>query len=97
MVSASPVRCNINSCGRIATDSSQIENAHRIYGSAGKLLRHRRQLKVAWVTDLSDMIVIGEEDGQHEAGAKQVLDFEGVDVGIVGRFVIVQHEIDGVR
>lgn len=31
IVSASPVRWSMKSCGNIATDSSHIENAHKIY------------------------------------------------------------------
>ena len=36
MVSASPVRCSMKSWGRMATDSSQMEKAQRIWGVRGK-------------------------------------------------------------
>lgn len=43
------------------------------------------------LTNLGDFIVIGEEDGKDGASANQVLDFKRVDVGVVSRFVIVEH------
>lgn len=48
------------------------------------------------VTDLGEFIAIGKENGEDGASTKQVLDFEGVDVWIVGRFVVVDHQIHGV-
>ena len=37
MVSASPVRCSMKSCGRMATDSSQMEKAQRIWRRWGRV------------------------------------------------------------
>ena len=42
------------------------------------------------------MVFVGEEDGKNGAAAEKILDFEGVDVGVVGGFVVVEHEVDGV-
>ena len=42
------------------------------------------------------MVAIGEEQRQRRGAAEQVLDFEGVDVGVVGGFVVVEHEVEGV-
>ena len=42
------------------------------------------------------MVLVGEEDRKNGAAAEEVLDFEGVDVGVVGGFVVVEHEVDGV-
>lgn len=38
-VSASPVRCSMNNCGNMATDSSHIEKVHKIYIGSGVLSR----------------------------------------------------------
>ena len=42
------------------------------------------------------MVFVGEEDGKNGAAAEKILDFEGVDIGVVGGFVVVEHEVDGV-
>ncbi len=47
-------------------------------------------------THFCDLVAVGEEDGEDGAAAEEVLDFEGVDVGVVGGFVVVEHEVDGV-
>lgn len=39
---------------------------------------------------------MGEQQCQDHANSKQVLDLEGIDIGIMSGFVIVQHEIDDV-
>ena len=46
--------------------------------------------------DFRDFVAIGEEDAKDCGAAEEVLDFEGVDVGVVGGFVIVEHEVEGV-
>ena len=46
--------------------------------------------------DLGELVAIGEEDGEDSGAAEEVLDFEGVDVGVVGWLVVVEHEVDGV-
>jgi hypothetical protein len=40
--------------------------------------------------------VIGEKDGQDSCSSEEVLDSEGIDVGIVGGLVGVGHEVDDV-
>ena len=42
------------------------------------------------------MVFVGEEDSKNGAAAEKILDFEGVDVGVVGGFVVIEHEVDGV-
>lgn len=46
--------------------------------------------------DLGDAIGVGEDDGQDGGSGEQVLDLEGIDVGIVGGLVCVCHEVDDV-
>ena len=45
-------------------------------------------------THFRDLVFVGEEDCEDCAAAEEVLDFEGVDVGVVGGFVVVEHEVD---
>ena len=47
-------------------------------------------------THFCDLVFVGEEDRENGAAAEKILDFEGVDVGVVGGFVVVEHEVDGV-
>lgn len=47
-------------------------------------------------THFCDLVFVREEDSENGAAAEEVLNFEGVDVGIVGGFVVVEHEVDGV-
>jgi len=46
--------------------------------------------------DFCNLVFVGEENSENGAAAEEVLDFEGVDIGIVGGFVVVEHEVDGV-
>ena len=48
------------------------------------------------VTDFCDFVFVGEEDGDDGGAAEEVFDFEGVDVGVLGRFVVIEHEVEGV-
>jgi len=45
---------------------------------------------------LGELVAVGEEDREDGAAAEQVLDLEGVDVGVVRGFVVVEHEEDDV-
>jgi hypothetical protein len=42
-------------------------------------------------------VFVGEKDRQYGACAQQVLHFEGIEVRIVGRLEVVEHEVYGVR
>lgn len=46
--------------------------------------------------DLRQGVLVGPDQGEGCGGAKEVLDFEGVDVGVVGGFVGVCHEVEDV-
>lgn len=39
---------------------------------------------------------MGEQQRQDHTDSKQVLDLEGIDIGIMSGFVVVQHQIDDV-
>lgn len=41
-------------------------------------------------------VLVGEEDGEDGGAAEEVLDFEGVLVGVVGGLVVVEHQPDDV-
>ncbi len=45
---------------------------------------------------LGELVAVGEEDGEDGAAAEEVLDFEGVNVGVVRGLVVVEHEEDDV-
>lgn len=38
----------------------------------------------------------GEEQRQNHTDPKKVLDFERIDIGIMGRLVVVEHQINDV-
>lgn len=46
--------------------------------------------------DLGQRVLVREQDGENGSTGEQKLDFEGVDVGIVGWLVGVRHEVDDV-
>lgn len=91
-MSASPVRCNINNWGRIATDSNQIENVQRIWTILARSLRHPLGLD-GRITNLGEMVVVRKEQGQDGADPKEVLDLERIEIGVVSRLVVVEHEV----
>lgn len=67
MVSASPVRCNMNNWGRTATLSSQIENAHRIciHGTSAS-----SATVLKWGgPNLSGFVLDGKEDCEERTSA----------------------------
>jgi hypothetical protein len=41
-------------------------------------------------------VPVGEQDGEDGGAAEEVLDFEGVLVGVVGGLVVVEHQPDDV-
>lgn len=47
-------------------------------------------------TNLGESVIVGEQQCQDHADSKQVLDLEGIDIGIMSRLVVVEHEVDDV-
>lgn len=45
---------------------------------------------------LHDGVADGEDEGHDGGGAEEILDFESIDVGVVGGLVRVGHEVDDV-
>lgn len=39
---------------------------------------------------------MGEQQCQNHADPKQVLDLEGIDIGVMSGLVVVEHEVDDV-
>ena len=48
-------------------------------------------------TDLERSIFGREKDREDRSTAQQILDFERVYVRIMGRFVVVEHKVHGIR
>jgi hypothetical protein len=48
-------------------------------------------------THLGKRVFVWEQYRQYRAGSDQILHLECVQVRIVGRLVVVEHEVDGVR
>jgi hypothetical protein len=48
------------------------------------------------VTNLRKTIAVGEEQRQNRTDPKEVLDLECVEIGIMGRLVVVEHQINDV-
>lgn len=44
--------------------------------------------------DLGEGVLVGYQNGQNSGPRQQVVHTEGVDIGVVGRFVGVGHEVD---
>lgn len=91
-MSASPVRCSMNSCGNIATDSNQMEKVQSIYMTLVRLFPHHRQD----AANLGDAIIAWKENREHRANSEEVLNLECIDVGIMCGFVVIEHEVDDV-
>lgn len=49
------------------------------------------------VTHLCECVLVREQYRQNCAGSNEVLYFEGIEIGVVGRLVVVKHQVDGVR
>lgn len=47
-------------------------------------------------TDLRDAIIPREENCEHCADSKKILDLESIDIGIMGGFIVIEHKIDDV-
>ena len=94
MVSASPVRWSIKSWGRMATDSSQMEKAQRICAHCQRLLL---SFPIPVTTHLCERVAVRKQYRQHCTSADEILHLEGIEIGVVGRLVVVEHEVDGVR
>jgi hypothetical protein len=65
---------------------------HKELGKNG----HRLEPDGKGPQNLGKGIVVGEDDSKDSGSSKEVLDAEGVDIGIVGRLVGVGHEVDDV-
>jgi len=57
---------------------------------------HRFQPDAESPEDFRWCVLVGEDDGEDEGAAEEVLDPEGVDVGVVGGLVGCGHQVDGV-
>lgn len=79
----------------MATDSSQTEEAHRICGTSEKAalvsLFDQPFSRERGAADLCEFITVRKQDCQDQASPDQVLDLEGIDVRIMGWFVVVEH------
>ena len=90
----------------MATDSSQMLKAQRICFEACFVRLGSRLGGGVWGENIGrgraiggylyDLVFVREDDGEDAGGAEQVLDFEGVEVGVLGRFVVVEHQVQGV-
>ena len=47
-------------------------------------------------TDLCDLVSVREQNRQERATAQQVLHLQGINVWIMRRFIVIQHEIYGI-
>jgi hypothetical protein len=76
----------------MATDSSQMEKAQRIYAYVSTYYK--------WpefnATHLCECVFVWEHYSHDGARANQILDLKCVQVRVVGRFVLVEHEVDDV-
>jgi hypothetical protein len=62
-----------------------------------RLSQLRRQKEFRQVdTNLRETIVVWEEDRKHCADPKEVLNLESIEIRIMRRFVIVEHEVNDV-
>lgn len=63
----------MNSCGKMATDSSHIEKVHKIYIDSGDFIRRlsiRGMLGThGRYTDLCELVLLWEENGEDKASA----------------------------
>lgn len=78
----------------MATASSQIEKAQSIcIVSASSLSCPLTRSSLSY---LRKLVFVGEYDAQNSTSCDQVLNSECVEVGVVGRFVVVEHQIDDI-
>lgn len=56
-----------------------------------------RQFQWSVSTHLSQSIFVREQHCQHCASCQQILYLKGIEVRVVGGFVVVEHKVDGVR
>lgn len=45
---------------------------------------------------LRELVFVGKQDAQNSASCNQVLNSEGIEVGIVCRLVVVEHQVDDI-
>lgn len=48
-------------------------------------------------TNLGRSVLLRKEHGQHSTESKKVLHFKRIRVGVVGRLVVVEHQVNRVR
>ena len=84
----------MNSCGKIATDSSHIENAHKICIATSAERSH----SVATVVSdyLGELVTVRKYDCKYCTPSQEVLNFKGINVRIMGRLVVVEHQVNDV-
>jgi hypothetical protein len=46
---------------------------------------------------LGEAVIGGEDQSEESAEPEKVLHFECIDVGVVRRLIVVQHEVDDIR
>lgn len=46
--------------------------------------------------DLGEAVFVGEDDGKNSGAGEEVLDTEGIGVGVVGGLVGVRHQVEDV-
>jgi hypothetical protein len=93
IVSASPVLCSMKSCGRMATASNQIENAHKIYHASQQ---PSHPLKLEPLSHFCERVFVREQDREDCACPYKILHLECIEIGIVCRLIFVEHQIDRV-
>jgi hypothetical protein len=78
----------------MATASSQIEKAQSICPvSESSVSCPIMRLSLSY---LGKLVFVGKYDAQNGTSCDQVLNSEGIEVGIVGRLVVVEHQIDDI-
>ena len=78
----------------MATASSQIEKAQSICVVSESSFSD----PMIWLalSYLRELVFVGEYDAQNGTSCDQVLNSKGIEVGIVGRLVVVEHQVDNI-
>lgn len=80
----------------MATDSSHMEKAQRICQSRSASQVHAAAKRLRKPTDLGWDVFVRKQDAEDGGTGQQILDLEGVKIGILSGLVIMQHEVDDV-
>jgi len=85
----------MKSWGRIATDSSHIENAHKIYVplSFCSILQPTPLCREHGVSNLREGILVWKEYRKNGTSSQKILHLERVDARVMSWFVVVDHQI----